>query len=172
MKRFLVVMLLLVATMALAADPQTTENDRSSAAGNQEPVEVRGVPQVKINEAEIKQYGAEDKSANGGLDEIQVSNPLMIQFNQIQAAAASRLEELGAQLANQSNEQEAIELIREMENVKRETELDMLRLQANAALTRGDQATADEINNAITSMTTPRPARTAVERPAPAGSQH
>lgn len=171
MKRFLVVMLLLVATLALAADPQSTENDRSAAAGNQEPVEVRGVPKISINKAEIEQYGAADKSADEVLGDLPVSNPLMVQFVQIQEAAASRLAELNAQLANQSNEEQALLLVKEMENVKRETELDMLRLQANDALARGDQDTADEINNAITSMTTPRPSRPAVERDASAGAR-
>ncbi len=86
------------------------------------------------------------------------------------ARYAQRLDELNSQLANQSNEEQALLLIKEMERVKQETELDMLRLQANSALARGDQATADEINHAITSMTTPRPARPAVERTASAGS--
>ncbi len=170
MKRLSVVLMLLVATWALAADPETVENDRSSAAGNEEPVEVRGVPDLPINQAEIQQYGAEDKSAGVDETDIQMSNPLMKEFIQIQETAALRLDELNTQLANQSNEEEALLLIKEMERVKQETELDMLRLQANAALARGDQATADEINQALTTMSTPRPARPAVERSASAGS--
>jgi molecular chaperone GrpE (heat shock protein) len=171
MKRFFVVLLLLVATTALAADPQSTENSQSGAAGNQEPVEVRGVPEVSINKAEIEQYGSADKSTAPGLDDLPVNNPLMAQFMQIQEQASARLNELNAQLANQSSNEQALALVKEMENVKQEAELDMLRLQAGAAIARGDQATADEINAAIEMMTTPRPARPAVERPAPAGAR-
>ena len=171
MKRFFVVLLLLVATMALAADPQSTENSQSGAAGNQEPVEVRGVPEVSINKAEIEQYGSADKSVAPGLDNLPVNNPLMAQFMQIQEQASARLNELNAQLANQSSNEQALVLVKEMESVKQEAELDMMRLQAGAAVARGDQATADEINAAIEMMTTPRPARPAVERPAPSGAR-
>ncbi len=172
MKKFLITMMLLVAVSALAADPQPTQNSKSNAAGTNEPVEVRGVPNISVNQAEIKKYGAEEKSGGNDIGIHPASNPLMPEINRIQDQATARLVDLNSQLQNQSNDARSLELIREMESVKQEAELDIMRLQARAALARGDQETATQINNAIEEMTTPRPPRQAIERPAPAGARN
>ena len=170
MKRFLITMMLLAAVTALAADPQSTENSQSGAPGQNEPAVVRGVPAVDVNKAEIEQYGAETKSIDNGLGNLAPVNPLMPEIVRIQEDAKTRLVDLNSRLANQVSDAQALDLIREIESVKVNAELDIMRLQANAAQARGDQATADSINNAIEEMTTPRPLRPAVERPAPAGA--
>jgi len=172
MKKFLITMMLLVAVSALAADPQPTQNSKSNAAGTNEPVEVRGVPNISVNQAEIKKYGALEKSGDNEIGNHPASNPLMPEINRIQDQAMVRLNDLNSQLQNQSNEARSLELIREMESVKQEAELDIMRLQARAALARGDQETAVLINNAIEEMTTPRPPRQANERSAPASARN
>ncbi len=173
MKRFFIVLMLLVAVSALAADPQSTQNNKSNAAGQNEPIETQGVPDISVNQAEIKEYGSEaEKSSDNGLGTQPAINPLMPEINRIQEQAAAQVMDLSSRLDNQTNDAEALELIREIESVKQEAELDILRLQAGAAAARGDQETADQINNAIEEMTTPRPLRPAIERPAPAGARN
>ncbi len=174
MKNFLVVMsvmMLLVASMALAADPQSSENTQADAAGKNEPVEVQGVPDISVNEAEIQQYGSAVKSVDTGTDALPDTNPLMPEIERIQDEASAQLVALNDRLASQTSDQQALELIRQIETVKQQAELDIMRLQATAAVTRGDQDVADEINAAIEEMTSPRPVRQPIERPAPADAR-
>lgn len=170
MKRFFIVMMLLVAVSALAADPQSMENTRSNEAGKNEPVEMRGVPDIQVNQAEIEEYGADEKGIDQNIGTRPATNPLMPEIIRIQEQAAARLVDLTSQLENQTSDSGSLELIREIEKVKQNAELDIMRLQAGAAQARGDQDVADEINLAIEEMTTPRPLRPAVERPAPVGA--
>ncbi len=163
--------MLFVASMALAADPQSSENTQADAAGKNEPVEVQGVPDLSINEAEIKQYGGTVKSADNGTDALPATNPLMPEIRKIQDAASAQLVTLNDRLTSQTSDQQALVLIRQIETVKQKAELDIMRLQATAATTRGNHEVADEINAAIEEMTSPRPVRQPIERPAPADAR-
>jgi len=164
MKMFLIIVVLLAAVSALAADPEPIENTESNAAGKNESAESHAVPRVSVIEAE--------KSSDNGLGIYPASNPLMPEINLICEQAKAQLVYLNSQLANQTNDAQALELIREIESVKMVAELDIMRLQADAAHARGDQKVADQIYSAIEKMTTPRPWRPAVERPAPAGTRN
>jgi len=66
----------------------------------------------------------------------------------------------------------ALGLIRRIEQIKKDTEIDLLRLQLRYAQAAGDARLADEINAALTQMTTPRPRGIPVERTAPDTNTH
>ena len=84
------------------------------------------------------------------------------------AAERSRITELEARLAATKDDQAALVVMKEIEQVKRDTELGVLRLQAEFARREGREEQARKIDLAIAEfLTPPAPPAVMVERPAP-----
>lgn len=74
---------------------------------------------------------------------------------------------LEARLREATDHADAIELEREIENARRDVEVEILRIQARYARDEGRFTDAAEIDAAIAVITSPPPRGTPVERPAP-----
>ncbi len=77
---------------------------------------------------------------------------------------AAQLAELDARLPGAADEGAVLALQREIEQVKQETELQVMRVQADFARREGRTAQADQIEAALAEMAAPRPAVAPVER--------
>jgi len=129
------------------------------------PAAAGSIPDLEINQTEQEENVALHPTLR---DEIhQVPNPLMDLIQVVTAAADLKLADLEKRLANEPNNSKALEIIRSMEQIKVQVELDILATQASYARRTGREEIALEIEEAITLMTTPRPTRQPVDRPAP-----
>lgn len=77
---------------------------------------------------------------------------------------ATQLAELDARLPGAFDEAAVLALQREIEQVKQETELQVMRVQADFARREGRVAQAEQIEAALAEMAAPRPAVAPIER--------
>jgi len=77
------------------------------------------------------------------------------------------VEALERQLCESTDDAAAIEIERQIENARRQVEIDILQIQARYARNEGRLADAAEIDAAIAVMTAPAPRGEPIERPAP-----
>ena len=162
---------LLIAATALGADPRANSPAGSGQAGENEPANVR-IPDLEVNQAEIQ----ENPEGLGVVPELREAvgarnDELMLRLHQVRDAAHDRLMELEGRLASATDNTAALELVKQIERVKVGVELDLLREQAVYAREMGREELALEIETALNEMTSPRPRRQPVERPAPAAGQ-
>lgn len=165
-------MLSMASVSAIAADPEGVTPENAGRAGEGEPAG-GSIPNLDVNKAELQANEGLPIPLHPGLVERnQARNPMMDQIEAVIAAADIRLTEMKTRLDTEAGNADALELIKGMEQVKIQAELDILAVQAGHARATGRTDIAQEIEQAITEMTTPRPVRQPVERPAPAGASH
>jgi hypothetical protein len=99
-------------------------------------------------------------------------SPFMQQVDAAIAAEREALDALREQLAGAGNEEEILSLLREIEQVKRGTELKILQIQADFARKAGRNEMVERIEAAIQSMQAPPPPRVQRERDPSAGNAH
>jgi hypothetical protein len=166
-------LLAMLALPAVAADPKPATSTpatpaESGQAGAGEP---RGgsAPNLDVNQAELLEKSTAELPVHPDLldPERRGANPLMESIDRVVADADLRLAELQARLDRETDDLAALEIVRSMEQVKIQTELDILAVQASFARQNGREDIAQDIEGAITRMTTPRPVRQPVDRPAP-----
>jgi len=157
---------------ALAADPEPVNPENSGLAGSGEP-QGGSAQHLEINRAEIMENGGQlpvhPELQDLGTERV---NPLMQQIQVVLASSDLKLAQLQTRLDSESSHRSALEIIKQMEQVKVQTELDILAVQASFARQNGREEVALEIEGAIEVMTAPRPVRQPVDRPAShAGNQ-
>lgn len=162
--------LLCLSAPVFAADPVTPEG--SGQAGDGEP-QGGSVPHLEINKAELEENGGQiliDPEMYPGLQGLDAnqSNTLMSQIRVVMAASDMQLAELQARLDSETSNRNAMEIIKQMELIKVQTELDILASQASFARQNGREEVALEIEGVLEAMTAPRPVRQPVDRSAPA----
>jgi hypothetical protein len=164
--------LLLASGLAAAADPEVAVPLREGESPAAAPA-----PQVDVNRAELEAL------ADGELPEGEVTvytredalavpheqpvSPMMAEIRAALAEEEARRTELAADFDAATDERAALEIQREIETLARDTELRILRIQADHARLAGRGAVALEIEAAITEMTAPRPTPQPQDRPAP-----
>ncbi len=151
-----------------AADPDPSAPTGSGPAGENEPA-APGVPALDINQAELEAVSRSKGLVRPEFDaaETAAASPLMQSIRALTAAADAQVAEMQARLDNVGDDMAALEIVRAMERVKVQTELDILAVQAAHARRTGRDALAEEIDAAIRTMTDPRPAAQPVPRAAP-----
>ncbi len=82
-------------------------------------------------------------------------SPEMTAIRAALAAGRARVDELEARLAGASGDEAALAVMRALEQAKQDTEIEILRIQAEHARLAGREAQAQEIETAISQMLTP-----------------
>jgi hypothetical protein len=165
-----IVTLLLITTAAVFAavtepDPVAPEKAEPVTSGD-EVVRPGSPGDLKVNKAEVEE-GKLDAESTLDAERVPVKSPLMTAIDAIMLDSRDRIVLLRANLEKQGNPDEAMAIQRQIEDLKVETELNILRLQADHARARGDEELARSIDESITFMTTPRAKKAPVDRPAP-----
>lgn len=162
-----------VPALTWAADPEPVAPTGAGQAGTGEQ-NGGSIPNLDVNQAELREQAGQQQALHPGLLESQrqVPNPLMDRINVVISVADMRLAELKVRLDGETNNTTALEIIRSMEQIKVQTELDILAVQAGYAHETGREEIVLEIEGAIAEMTTPRPVRQPVDRPAPHAGSH
>ncbi len=159
MRANLALLLLLVAGVAFADQPPI-------------PPQAATIPDLPENAAELKAL------ENGELtlpDAVPAERPLSPMMVEIQGALAEQQRQvaaLDARFAETSDETAALAIQREIEQIKQDTELAILAIQARHARAAGDEDLAQRIDAAIAAIQNPPPPPApAVERPVPADNR-
>ena len=97
-------------------------------------------------------------------------SPMMLEIRAALDREREQIEGLRLRLRGASNAREALALERQVERVKLDTEIAILRIQADAARRAGRTALAARIDAAIGGLLAPPAPATPVARPAPHGS--
>lgn len=162
--------LLLIATVAVyaaATEPDPVAPERAEPVRTDEEIVRPGSHgDLEVNKAEIEEGKLDADSALDG-DRKPAKSPLMTAIDAVMQNSRDRIVLMQADLEKQADPDAALAIQKQIENLKVETELNILRLQADDARARGDEELAQEIDESITFMTTPQPKKTPVDRPAP-----
>jgi hypothetical protein len=94
-------------------------------------------------------------------------SPLMLEVRAALEREREQVEALRARLKEKPGDREALALQREIESVKLDTEVTILRIQAGAARRAGHAALAERLEIAARDLLTPPAATTTAARPAP-----
>jgi hypothetical protein len=153
---------------ALAADPATPTRSGSADENLPQTQAEVNTPAIPENQAEIEAGVVPE----GGAPAVEKSaapvlSPLMLEIQAALAAEQARVADLEARFAAAADEASALAIQKEIEQIKVETELSILRLQAEHARQEGRVEQAAQIEAAIAEMMNPRPAGIPIERPAP-----
>jgi len=151
---------------SFAADPEPVSPENAGQAGEGEPGG-GSAAHLEINKAELMENGGQ-MPVHPELLELTngQANPLMQQIRVVMASSDLQLDQLQTRLDSETNNRSALEIIKQMEQVKVQTELDILAMQAGFARQNGREEVALEIEGAMELMTAPRPERQPVDRPA------
>jgi hypothetical protein len=157
-----------LACTAIAAEPEPAEPAGAGQAGQNEPV-APSAPNLDINQAELKELSGSQAPVHPDFTaaESAETSPLMQSIRALTAAADAQVAEMQVRLDAVADDAAALEILRAMERVKVQTELDILAVQAAHARRTGREELAGEIESAIRTMTEPRPAAQPVMRAAP-----
>jgi len=98
--------------------------------------------------------------------------PMALEIDALLDAARSTVAVLQEQFENATNDKTAVDLIRQIEEAKKNAELDILRVQLKYARAEGRTALAAELTAALTRMTTPPAQSVPVDRAAPDADHH
>ncbi len=176
MKMFIIVCGLLAQLVAVSTTVMAATVDSQDPAGSDqtEKREQKGgsLRSLEVNQAELKENPDLGQPPHPGLvdEHRRAPNPLMDLIDEVTAASDRKLAELKTRLSGEPDHTATLEIIRSIEQIKIQTELDILAVQANYARQTGREELALKIEAAITLMTTERPVRQPVDRPAlPAG---
>ena len=164
--------LLLAAGFAAAADPEVATPLREGETST-----VVSAPDVDVNRAELKAledgdlpdgeaviYTREDALA---LPAERPVSPLMADIRVALDEERTRHAELEARFRAAVDERQALEIQREIETLARDTELRILRIQADHARLAARETVAESIEAVIAEMMAPRPTPRPQYRPAP-----
>ena len=99
-------------------------------------------------------------------------SPLMIEINAVLEANRIEIEALTARYKAAADEREAVAAMQEVIRVKREADLEILRIQLRHARQEGRDDSVARLEEAIRLMTAPRPAIEPRYRPAPRPTDH
>ena len=154
---------------ALADDPAPPAKSGPADASATQSRAPAGIPDLPENQAEIEAGLVPDGKAVEAQksDAAPALTPLMAEIQAVLADEQTRVAELEARLSSSLDEGAALALRRQIEQIKVETELNILRLQAEHARRAGQDEQAAAIEAAIAEMLSPRPAGVPSERPAP-----
>jgi len=170
-KSLLIILLVLIMTggamLAMAADPEAAAPEKAAKADPNDQTEAQvgrsTVPDLKVNQAEM------DAQGDRGLEtkvEPQL-RPMTMEINAVLEQSRLQVSTLQDRFDNEPNAEAAVVIVRQMEKVKINAELDILRVQVRYARTAGNEELAQKIEASLTKMTTPAPRREPVDRPAP-----
>ena len=140
---------------------------------------VAGVPDLPENQAEIealrkgelKPAQPATKQAGGRAITAEVAAARRAAYDQVLAEQDARIEALRVRLEAAGGTPAALELQREIEREKMQTERRLLELQAEIARGEGRADLAARIDAAIAELDAPRPVLPPVDRPVPAAPQ-
>ena len=167
--KFAIVILLLItaAVYAVAADPDPVAPEKAEPATSGDEVTRPGSPgNLEVNKAEIEE-GKLDAESALDTERVPAKSPLMTAIDVVMQDSRDQITLLRADLEKQSDPDAALAIQKQIEDLKVETELNILRLQADHARAHGNEELARSIDESITFMTTPRPKAQPVDRPAP-----
>ncbi len=164
-----VVMMAAGSMLAVAAEP---ENSAPVKSGKADPADVSetqvgrsSVNNLKVNEAELLENGELSLETNGNGPELK---PMTMEINAVLEQSRLQVATLQEEFDKEPNAEAAVAIVRQIEQLKINTELDILRVQARFARSGGNEELAQEIEASLAKMTTPAPRREPVDRPAPA----
>jgi len=141
------------------------------SAGNADPAVVADTPvgrshinQLKVNQAEMAEKG-ETWSA------VEPSEPVLsamsMEINVVLDEARLQVAAKQEQFDKEPNAEAAMVIMRQIEALKTNAELDILKVQMRHARDKGQTEVVSRIEAALSEMTTPRPRKQPVDRPAP-----
>jgi hypothetical protein len=155
-----------------AQSARATGRTAAQAAATTEPV--HPIPDLPENQAEIEaltsgQLVLEPAPAVGTTPASTGSlSPEMLEIEQALTAERARLAELEARLRNKAEEVVVLSLLREIEQVKQDAEVEILRIQAKHARLAGREAQAQEIEATVMQILAPVPGSALAAPPASA----
>jgi len=162
----LVILITLLASLAVAADPEPQAPANPPTNGEQQ-----AVPNLDINQAELEAGVALDP-----VDPVELpggelpASPMMLEIKSTLDANRTAVAELAARAAATPAHDANLAIQREIAVLKQQAELDVLAIQVRYARADGNEELADQIEAAIAAIISP-PAPTAPTeaRPTPAG---
>jgi hypothetical protein len=169
---YLAVALLLAAAVAQADEPAKAQGSPATPA----PIEAGpAIPDLPENQAEIEALKAAQPAGQAptGIPAEPANalprpeTPRMKVLSAVLAAQQAQLAVLQDRLSTAPDATAALEIQREIERVKQQTEIDLLTAQARLAREAGQEQQAVAIEAAIGEMTSPRPVGVPQDRPAP-----
>ncbi len=97
---------------------------------------------------------------------------MTVEINALLTEARVQVALLQDRFDKEPNAEVAMGLVRQIEQLKINSELDIMRVQSRYALAAGNNELVQEIEAALTQMTTPRPRKQPIDRPAPGAGSH
>ncbi len=166
---------MIAAMLALATEDPVPARQQGTADKSAPVVRpVTATPLLDVNEAELKEDRTDAATLQKSGEELQLPgdqhpprNPLMPRISTLLEQERNQLADLEQQFRQAADEQSALAIQRRIREVKVETELAILRLQLDAARERGDDETVSRLEQAIATITGPRPQPVFVERDVP-----
>jgi hypothetical protein len=139
-----------------------------AAAADQPPIqpEAARLPDIPENAAELKALETGELTLPEPVPAERPLSPLMVEIQAALAAQQVQVAALDARFAETNDETTALAIQQEIEQVKQDTELAILAIQARHARARGDLELAQSIDAAIATIQNPPPP------PAPTVERH
>ncbi len=164
----LVVLMTAGALLAMAAEPEPVAPVKSGKADPTVDAETQigrsSVSDLKVNQAELDANGELRLDAKPGQPQLK---PMTVEINAVLDEAHLQVATLQGRFDKEPNADVAVALVRQIEQIKINTELDILRVQLRYARTDGRDELVQELETALNLMTTPRTQKQPIDRPAP-----
>lgn len=159
MRANLALVLLLVAGVAFADQPPTQPQAAT-------------IPDLPENAAELKAIENGELTLPEGVPAERPLSPMMLEIQGALAEQQRQVAALDARFAETTDETAVLAIQREIEQIKQDTELAILAIQARHARAAGDEDLAQSIDAAIAAIQNPPPPPApTVERPVPADNR-
>ncbi len=171
----LVVLMTAGSLLALAADPEPAapvSSGEADAATDAKAQTGRSTgAELDVNQAELLENGGLMPEAEANANQAQFK-PMTVEINALLTEARVQVALLQDRFDKEPNAEVAMGLVRQIEQLKINSELDIMRVQSRYALAAGNDELVQEIEAALTQMTTPRPRKQPIDRPAPGAGNH
>lgn len=160
----LVILIMSMATFTLAADPEPQKPADPPARHDGQIT-----PNVDINQAEIEAGVAPDAAADlKSMPGQTAASPMITEIRAVLETSRQQVADLAAQGAAHPGHEADVALQKEISQLKKQAELDILAIQARYARTEGKEDLAQQIDAAIAAIISPpAPAAPTEVRPAP-----
>jgi hypothetical protein len=166
---FVIVLMTAGSMLALAAEPENVAPINNGKADPADATETQvgrsSTNNLKVNQAELEENGGLSFDTNSAAPQLK---PMTMEINAVLEQSRLQVATLQDRFDNEPNAEAAVAIVRQIEQLKINTELDILRVQVRYARTAGNVELAQQIEASLTQMTTPAPRREPVDRPAPA----
>ncbi len=161
---FTIILVTVGALFAFANSPESPNTGDPTVVADT-PAGRSHINQLKVNQAERQEKGETYSVVESPQP---VLSALSLEINTVLDEARLQVAAKQEQFDKEPNAEAAIAIMRQIEALKTNAELDILKVQLRYARDKGQTEMVSQLETVLTEMTTPRPRRQPVDRPAPA----